>query len=748
MSNLNPINNNLSNASQLELARLQELRSYDILDSPPDAALDAITALAARLLGVPIVLIDLVDSERIWSKSHFGTDVTEYKIHPGFCSSAILDNKPYIIHNAKTDPRTANHPLVKEWGVSFYAGVQLTTQNHFNIGMLCVVDFKPHLITANELKILQDLALISMKIIESGATEKRYIQIQDIEKKFKLTELQNQLILNSTVEGIHVIDSNGIIIVENQSAIRLLGRVEGDLLGRHAHSTIHHHHANHTEYDVGDCPIYKTLKDGKPRSVSNEVFWRKDGTCFPVEYSTSPLKDLDGNNCGTTIVFRDITVRKANEARIQQLAYYDALTGLPNRTLFIDRLQQEIRKSNRNHSHMSLMFIDLDRFKEINDTLGHDIGDQLLIEAAKRLKSCVRESDTVARLGGDEFTIISSGLLEITAEEMIVQNILAALAQPFLLNNETVYLSASIGITIYPNDGLTIEDLLKNADQSMYAAKKAGRNRYQYFTPSMQDYAKSRLRLVTDLHKGIKNKEFFLMYQPIVDLMTGEVNKAEALIRWQHPTKGLISPLEFIPLAEEIGLIVEIGQWVFEEAVRELKRLHQLGIHDFQISVNKSPLQFSEAEDQNHAWFKYLASVGLSSKNICVEITEGLLLDASKGIKEKLQALRDAGIQVSLDDFGTGYSSLSYLNKYAIDYIKIDRSFVANLSQDTSDLALCEAIIAMAHKLNMKVVAEGIETELQKNLLMKAECDFAQGYYLSKPLSNKDFEAYLTIKID
>lgn len=746
VNNLIFANHSDSEASKQEMKRLEELRRLNILDTAADPALDAITTLVARLFDVPIVLIDFVDAERVWAKSCHGTDVSEYKIHPGLCSSAILEDQPYIIHNAKTDPRTANHPLVKQEGVSFYAGVQLKTKNQLNIGMLCMIDFKPHDIAVNELETLQDLATIAMKIVESGVTETRFSEIQEIENKFKLSELQNQLILNSTAEGIHVIDLNGVIIVENLSATQLLGRVEGDLLGKHAHTTMHHHHADHTEYDVSDCPIYKTLKDGLPRTVANEVFWRKDGTCFPVEYSTTPLKDLNGKLCGTTVVFRDITARRANEAKIQQLAYYDPLTGLPNRTLFIDRLEQEIKKAHRNNSHLSLMFIDMDRFKEINDTLGHDIGDQLLIEASHRLKACVRETDTVARLGGDEFTIISAGFSELTAEKRIVENILAALSHPFLLNNETVYLSASIGITIYPNDGLTTEDLLKNADQSMYAAKKAGRNRYHYFTSSMQELAKSRLRMVTDLHHGINHQEFFLVYQPIVDLITGEAIKAEALIRWQHPTKGLISPLEFIPVAEDIGLILEIGQWVFEEAARQVKHLQQLGIHDFQISVNTSPAQFHNSDDLNRHWVQHLNSMGLSAENICIEITEGLLLDASKNITQILKAFRNSGMQLSLDDFGTGYSSLSYLSKYAIDYIKIDRSFVTNLAKDTSDFALCEAIIAMAHKLDIKVIAEGIETELQKNLLLQAGCDFGQGFYFSKPIASADFETYLVNK--
>lgn len=731
-------------ASAKNAARLAALRELKILDTPPELVLDRLTALAARLLGVPVVLVDLVDDRRIWAKAHFGTDVSEYPLLPGFCASAVLQDAPFVIDDASTDPRSAGHPLVQgENGVRFYAGVPLKTQDNHNIGTFCIIDFKPRSLSPAQLQMLEDLAFIAMHWIALGAKANRIDENADIQAKFKLTELQNQLILNSAAEGIHVIDLNGTVIVENAAAVHLLGWEQGGLLGKPAHATIHHHRADRSVYPQSKCPIYKTLEDGISRHVSDEVFWRKDGSCFPVEYSTSALRDLDGKLYGTTIVFRDIAARKAVEENVQRLAYYDMLTGLPNRSLFIDRLEQELIKTQRRRQRMALMFIDLDNFKEINDTLGHQIGDQLLVEAALRLNGCVRGSDTVARLGGDEFTVIQAEIHVPADAERAAQCILKQMARPFVLEGETIYLSASIGITVFPDDAATTDELIRNADQAMYAAKKAGRNRYQYFTASMQENAQSRLRLLADLHGGLERQEFFLVYQPIVELASGKVRKAEALLRWRHPQRGMVSPAEFIPVAEKSGLIVAIGQWVFEQAAAEIKRLRQWHIEDFQISVNKSPVQFNAMEDVHSDWFVHLKAAGLGGENICVEITEGLLLDASASVQEKLLAFSEAGMQVALDDFGTGYSSLSYLKKFSIDYLKIDQSFVQNLSPDADDYALCEAIIVMAHKLNIEVIAEEVETEQQYRLLLDAGCDYGQGYYFSRPLSQQDFEQYL-----
>ncbi len=482
-------------------------------------------------------------------------------------------------------------------------------------------------------------------------------------------------------------------------------------------------------------------------------------------YAGVPLWDASGNALGLLAVMHSkpfqqiehinallnvVAMRVAAELERQhaeQLIWkqtnFDPLTDLPNRRMFHDRLEQEIKKSHRAGLPMALMFIDLDRFKEVNDTLGHDKGDLLLKEAAQRLSACVRESDTVARLGGDEFTVILGELDDIDCVERIAQNILQQLATPFSLGQEVAYVSASIGITIYPEDATGIEALLKNADQAMYAAKNQGRNRFSYFTPSMQEAAQNRMRLAVDLRAALAENQLQVHYQPIVDLASGEIFKAEALVRWQHPTRGMISPAEFIPIAEESGLIIDIGDWVFHEAVRQVGQWRAKYHDGFQISVNKSPVQF-HAEDASHTgWFDYLKQHGLPGQAIVVEITEGLLLDSSTTIHDILAGFRASGLQVALDDFGTGYSSLSYLKKFDIDYIKIDQSFVRNLTPDSNDMALCEAIIVMAHKLKMKVIAEGIETQEQRDLLDAAGCDFGQGYLFSKPVPAQAFETLL-----
>lgn len=444
----------------------------------------------------------------------------------------------------------------------------------------------------------------------------------------------------------------------------------------------------------------------------------------------------------TIALDNEIAERKQIEGMMWKQANFDTLTNLPNRRMFHDRLEQETKKSHRTGQLLALMLIDLDRFKEVNDTLGHDKGDVLLVEAAKRISECVRESDTVARLGGDEFTIILSELEDVHSIERVVQDIIGRLAQPFALGAEKAFISASVGISLYPNDTEDTETLLKNVDQAMYVAKNAGRNRFSYFTPSMQEEAQNRLRLTNDMRSALAGEQFHVYYQPIVELASGKIFKAEALLRWQHPVRGMIGPMEFIPLAEESGLIIPIGDWVFKQAVQQVKLWRSKYHKSFQISVNKSPLQMSH-DDSDDSWPNYLEQHGIPGRAIAVEITEGLLLNAEPGINKKLLQFRDAGIKVAIDDFGTGYSSLSYLKKFDIDYLKIDQSFIRQLGEDANDLALCEAIIVMAHKLGLKVVAEGVETILQRDLLLESGCDYAQGYLFSKPVPPAEFEKLL-----
>jgi len=457
----------------------------------------------------------------------------------------------------------------------------------------------------------------------------------------------------------------------------------------------------------------------------------------------TPVINAEGQLFGTAGFARDITERKQAEQIIWQQANFDPLTDLPNRRMMHDRLNLEIKKAHRSSYSVALLFIDLDHFKEVNDTLGHAIGDILLQEASRRLKSCVRETDTVARLGGDEFTIILGEVDDMKNVERIAENVLHNLAMPFNLGTEVSYISASIGVTIYPADASDAEVLLKNADQAMYAAKNQGRNRYHYFTQSMQKTAQTRMRLVNDLRDALANHQFLVYYQPIVELKSGAIHKAEALIRWEHPKRGLIGPAEFIAIAEETGMIVDIGAWVFRQAAHQVKRWRNMHHADFQISVNKSPVQFHNQDGSHPSWTMHLESLELPGQSIVVEITEGLLLDTGVHVTDRLREFRDGGIKVSLDDFGTGYSSLSYLNKFNIDFLKIDQSFVHNLAPGSNNMALCEAIIVMAHKLGMKVIAEGIETEQQRELLTEAGCDFGQGYLFSRPVPAQQFEALL-----
>jgi diguanylate cyclase (GGDEF)-like protein/PAS domain S-box-containing protein len=474
--------------------------------------------------------------------------------------------------------------------------------------------------------------------------------------------------------------------------------------------------------------------EGKRRRADGEQQWYR-ATC----------QAIDTGDLGKGIIWLldDITERKQSEETVWRQANFDGLTGLPNRRLFRDRLGQAINKAHRHGTPLAVMFLDLDRFKEVNDTLGHDAGDVLLQEAARRIGSCIRETDTVARLGGDEFTVILSELHDPDNAERVAEEILEKLTQPFTLRSESVFISASVGITLYPGDGTTVDVLIKNADQAMYAAKGAGRNRFSYFTPALQAAALLHMRLISELRQALAQDQFRVYYQPIIDLASGNVCKAEALVRWQHPTRGLVAPDEFISAAEDSGLIRAIGEWVFHEAAQQAKHWRQQRQTALQVTVNMSPVQFSDDKEPAENWPAYLRRLGMSTDNIVVEITESLLMDTGPAITGKLLEFRDAGIQVSLDDFGTGYASLSYLKHFDIDYLKIDQSFVRNLEPGSDDMALSEAIIVMAHKLGLKVIAEGVETAAQRDLLRAAGCDFAQGFLYARPLPAAEFDRLL-----
>ncbi|HMZ00682.1 MAG TPA: EAL domain-containing protein [Burkholderiaceae bacterium] len=473
---------------------------------------------------------------------------------------------------------------------------------------------------------------------------------------------------------------------------------------------------------------------------------RKDGrVIWVLDRGRVVERDGDGRPLRMVGSVADVTDKKRAQDLIWQQANYDPLTGLPNRNMFRDRLQREMLASDRSGRPAALLMLDLDEFKEVNDSLGHAWGDVLLQEAAQRLQLCVREVDTVARLGGDEFMILLGDVADPTAVTRVVHDVLRAVSQPFRLGSDLVYVTGSVGVTFYPDDAATPEELLRNVDQAMYAAKREGRNCAQYFAPAMQVASHERMRLITDLRTAQTQHQLQLYYQPIVDLASGRAHKAEALLRWLHPERGFISPAEFIPVAESTGMIHEIGDWVFHEAARQAARWRRAR-PDFQVSINVSPLQFENGRLALSAWLHHLRSLDVDGSCVVVEITEGLLMEAGPEVTRQLLRFRDAGVQVALDDFGTGYSSLASLNRLDIDYIKIDRAFVSNLAPNSPDLALCEGIVMMAHKLGLKVVAEGIETEQQRDLLLAAGCDYGQGYLFSRPVPASQFDALLSLE--
>ena len=541
------------------------------------------------------------------------------------------------------------------------------------------------------------------------------------------------IIYENTSQAMFISDVQNNIISVNPAFVVITGYSKKDVIGKNPRL-------------LSSGNMEKKFYDEMWRSLKKHSYWsgeisnkRKNGEAFIEQLNITAVKNKKGEIDHYFALFIDITEKKKAEEIIKKHAHFDALTKLANRHTFNTHLSQEIIRAKRTKESFAVLFIDLDHFKDVNDSFGHTMGDKVLLEAAMRIKQEIRDSDILSRFGGDEFTLILPDIKEISSLERVSNDIIKSMEKPFFLDNSKVYLSASIGITLYPQDAEDSITLLKNADQAMYKAKNSGRSCFQYFTQNMQEKAKIRQELLSDLHNAIELKQLEIYYQPIIDLKNREILKAEALIRWNHPQKGIIYPDEFISLAEQSGLIVDIGNWIFKESAYQTEVWKKKYKIDFKISINKSPIQFKSTH-QISSWLKYLDEIKLNANNIIIEITESLLMDYNSLIENKLLEFRDSGIEVSLDDFGTGYSSLSYLKRFHIDYIKIDKSFVDNLAVSQQDKILCEAMIVMAHKLDIKVIAEGIETQEQLNILKNMECDYTQGYIYSKALQADDFE--------
>lgn len=543
-----------------------------------------------------------------------------------------------------------------------------------------------------------------------------------------------RLVYEVSSEGMVITDADGYIVHINPAFTKITGYTAQDVLGRKMSLLSSGRHGR---------SFYESMWSSIQRKGSwvGEIWNRhKNGEEFAERLSINTSYDENGQVKHRVGLFSDITLRKKTDELIWRQANFDALTDLPNRKMLHEKLNLAITRARMGGTNVALAVLDLDHFKDVNDSLGHDNGDELLKQAGVRIESCLRKGDTVGRQGGDEFMVIITGVDSVLTADRVCERIMAALAKPFILHDEVITVTASLGATLFPTDGDNIAELFKNADMAMYEAKALGRNRHCWFKASMQEKIIKRQRLNRELADAVDLEQFSLVYQPIIDLQSGTVCKAEALIRWNHPARGLIGPAEFIPFAEDSGAIDAIGDWVFETAVQQADKWRNTYHRDFQVTINVSPVQFLSGASGLSRWFDKLQDMQLQGSSLVVEITEGLLMDACGMVTQGLQAFQDGGIQVALDDFGTGYSSLAYLKKFDIDYVKIDRTFVSNLGPDTDDRALCEAIVVMAHRLGLKVIAEGIETPEQYHLLVEAGCDYGQGFLFGQAIGPAQFD--------
>ncbi|MCF8042911.1 MAG: EAL domain-containing protein [Desulfarculaceae bacterium] len=531
-------------------------------------------------------------------------------------------------------------------------------------------------------------------------------------------------VLENISEGVAVTDGQGCIEMVNSPFCGLTGlgreRLKGEYINRLN---------GHKEAKDNFALIFAALeKDGAWGGET--VHQRSDGHQFHQWLSVARMGSGDGR---LVWALRDISQIKSSEEQAAYLAYHDSLTSLPNRRLFNDRLEVAIATAARKQQRLALLYLDLDNFKQVNDGLGHAAGDELLQETARRLRGKVRDEDTVARLGGDEFVLLLVGIQEPEYAAVVAQRVLDDLANPYRLRGRRFYLSASVGITMFPDDGSEAEALLSNADMAMYRAKSAGRNNYKLFTPALNDQVQRRMSLETALRQAIGNHEFLVHYQPKVELAQGRVVGMEALVRWERPGHGLVNPGEFIPLAEDTGQIVAIGRWVLEQACRQAKAWHDSGHHDLVVSVNLSPRQFQQ-KDLVPMVTETLGASGLDAGNLELEVTESMVMSSVDDAIVTLGELSDLGLRLSMDDFGKGYSNLYYLKHFPMDTLKIDRSFVRDVATQRDDASIVDTIINMSRSLGLKVIAEGVEDTDQLRFLRERSCDQMQGFLFSRPL--------------
>lgn len=541
-------------------------------------------------------------------------------------------------------------------------------------------------------------------------------------------------VIQSSNEAILVTDEADRIVSVNPAFSKLTGQTPDAVLGKVASAVVS------TPYDASSHASFVQHIDAGGDWSGELDDRRADGETYPKRLSIYPVVDPQGGNVHYVHSFSDISERKAAERKIHHLAHHDALTGLPNRLSLQGRMEQAMAEARRHGTLIAVMMIDMDHFKDINDTLGHHVGDALLVEVAQRLLCCVRLSDVVARLGGDEFVVLVTDMASTLTAAAVAEKIVSALSAPYQIDAYRLHSTPSVGIGVFPNDGTSVDTLLRSVDTAMYHAKAAGRNNYQFFNRSMSANASERLALQGSLHHAIETRQFVLHYQPQIEVASGRLVGVEALVRWQHPERGLVPPNSFIPIAEESDLIIKLGEWILQEACWQLSRWKDQGL-TLRVSVNLSARQL-RSKNLLHQVEDTLIRHSLRPGELELEITESVAMDNPEATLRMLAQLRELGVELAIDDFGTGYSSLSHLKLMPLQRLKIDRSFVKDIESDPDDAAICAATISLAQNLGLSVVAEGVETEAQLTFLGNLGCECVQGYLFSKPLPAAEFEAW------
>ena len=708
-----------------ETERLAVLRDLNILDTAPEAHFDAVCSTAAALFSVPIAHISLVDSDRQWFKAKCGIEAEGTSRDVAFCAYTILSDDALVVEDATKDQRFARNPLVTgEPGIRFYAGVPLTLRPGIRPGTLCLVDTVPRTFSPKQREQLHSLA----RIVEA------HLRLHEAHEAIRRKEGSYRRVVEGAQDAFISVDAAGVITRWNTVAEHTFGWSEDEAVGRLLSETIVPERLREA-HDVG---MRRYLATGKSTIVGNRQMQvtaiKRDGTEFPIEMAMS------ADRCEDVVSFnaflRDVSERQtwekalqASEARYKLLARHDALTDLPNRILFHERLDEALSGARTLKGGCALLYLDLDRFKTVNDSLGHLAGDALLKQVARRLKDAVREVDTVVRLGGDEFAILQiEGASQPASSAALAQRVIEAMAEPFLIGREQVEVGISIGIALAPQDATEADALIKRADLALYRAKLEGRNTRRFYEAAMDEALEYKRRLEMDLRGALSRGEFEVHYQPIMNAASGGISSVEALVRWRHPLHGLVAPGAFIPLAEETGLIIPIGEWVLRTACQDASAWPR----DVRIAVNVSAMQFRKGELPETV-MQALAASGLAANRLELEITESVLMQDGPIVMDTLHILRNFGVRTALDDFGTGYSSLSYLRRFPFDKLKIDRAFVQDIG-NPSTAAIVSAIVTLGVALGMTITAEGIETEDQLASTRQHGCTEIQGYLYSKPL--------------